>query len=114
MDIRDIRDCRDITEITLKKALTLYHAIPTLNDPEKKAWENTVGKGEKTGNQHFPLFPVFSTLSKREIVTLASFDLSSANVFNLVRSKIVPFGKGLNSFPFNQFHPGDLGTSFMR
>ena len=29
----------------------------------KKALENTVGKGENAGNQHFLLFTVFSTLS---------------------------------------------------
>ena len=37
--------------------LTLYHTIPTLNDPEKKAFENIVGKRENAGNQHFLLFP---------------------------------------------------------
>ena len=37
--------------------LTLYHAILTLNDPGKDAFENIVGKGENAGNQHFLLFP---------------------------------------------------------
>ena len=41
-----------------RATLTLYHTIPTLNDPEKKKpFENIVGKGENTGNQHFLLFP---------------------------------------------------------
>ena len=39
--------------------LTLYHTIPTLNDREKEAFENIVGKGENAGNQHFLLFPQF-------------------------------------------------------
>ena len=38
---------------------------------------------------------MFSTLSKREIVILAPFEMSSANAFNLVRSKNLLFGKEL-------------------
>ena len=54
-----------------------------------------MGKEENAGNQHFLLFPtVFSTLSQREIVILAIFNLSSANAFNLVMSNL-PFGKVL-------------------
>ena len=64
--------------------------------PKKKALENTVGKGENAGNQHFLLFPtVFSTLSKREIIILANYNLSSANAFNLVKSKTLSFGNGI-------------------
>ena len=37
-------------------ALFLYHTVPTVNDPRKKPLENTVGKGENAGNQHFLLF----------------------------------------------------------
>ena len=37
--------------------LTLYHTIPTFNDPEKEGFENIVGKGENAGNQHFLQFP---------------------------------------------------------
>ena len=39
---------------------------------------------------------VFYSVKKGEIVILATFNLSSANAFNLVMSKIVSFGKGLN------------------
>ena len=50
------------------RGLTLYHTIPTFNDPVKegfgKHWEkekmlvkNIVGKGENAGNQHFLHFP---------------------------------------------------------
>ena len=38
-------------------SLTLYHTIPTFNDPKKKPFENIMGKGENAGNQHFLLFP---------------------------------------------------------
>ena len=66
---------------------------------DKRSLENTEGKGENAGNQHFLLFStVFSTLSKRENVILATFKLSSANAFNLVMSKILFFGKGLMGF----------------
>ena len=40
-----------------KNELTLYHTIPTFNDPEEEGFENIAGKGENAGNQHFLLFP---------------------------------------------------------
>ena len=63
---------------------------------EKKALENTVGKGENAGNQHFLLFPQCFLLYQREILMLATFNFLSANAFNLVKSKILLFGKGLS------------------
>ena len=49
----------------------------------------------------FSPFPiVFSALSKRKIVILATFNLSSANAFNLVMSKNLSFGKGFRSYPW--------------
>ena len=57
---------------------------------KKKALENTVGKQENSGNQHFLLFQKrFSTLSRREIIILAMFNLFSANAFSLDQSKIL-------------------------
>ena len=38
------------------KELTLYHTIPTFNNPEKKPFKNIVGKGENADNQYFLLF----------------------------------------------------------
>ena len=53
-----------------------------------KAFENIVGKGENAGNQHFLLFPtMFSTVSKTEIIIVATLNLSSANAFKLDQSK---------------------------
>ena len=40
---------------------------------------------------------MFSTLSKREIIILAKFDFTSANTFDFVQSKILPFGRELKS-----------------
>ena len=59
-----------------------------------KTLENTVGKGENAGMPEFcPFSTVFSTLSKREIIMTATFNLSSANAFNLVLSKNLSSGK---------------------
>ena len=38
---------------------------------------------------------MFSTLPKTGIIILATLNLSSANAFNLVKAKILLFGKGL-------------------
>ena len=77
--------------LQIQQSLTLYHTIPT---QRKKALENTVGKGENAGNQHFLLFPtVFSTLSKREIIIVTTSILSSTTAFNLDKAKILSFGR---------------------
>ena len=63
--------------------------IRTFNNPKEEGMENTVGKGEKTvgkgenaGNQHFLLFPtVFSALSERKIVILATFNFFVCTCF---------------------------------
>ena len=65
---------------------------------KKKALENIVGKEENDG---FPT--VFSTLPQREIVSLAMFDLSSANALNLVMSKNLLFGRELNAIFYKQW-----------
>ena len=64
---------------------TLNHIIHSrlLTPLEKEAFEN-IGEKEKMRNQHFLLF---STLSQREIVILATFNISSADAFNSVMSK---------------------------
>ena len=60
----------------------------------KTAWESTFEILENAGYQHFLLLStVFYTLSKREIVILAIFNMSSASALNLVVSKILSFDK---------------------
>ena len=99
------------------KRLTLYHTIPTLNNPKEEALENTMGEGENGSNQHSLFFPttfstqskaepafssfttLFSILWKREIVIAATFNLPSANAFNLVLSKNLSIGKEFNHLP---------------
>ena len=60
-----------------------------------RALEKTLWEKKK---KHFSPSPtVFSTLSKREIIILATFNLSSASALNLAMSKILSFGKELLS-----------------
>ena len=47
--------------------LTVYHAILTFNDPYKEGFgKQVVEKGEKTGYQHFLLFPQCFLLYQRD------------------------------------------------
>ena len=81
--------------------LSLLNSLPHNLDfsLRKKPFENIVGKGENAGNQHFLLFPQgFLALLKTEIIILATFNLLSANAFNLDQYRILSFGKDLNDF----------------
>ena len=91
--------CRHVkTRPCLEKGLLFTTESRLLTTLKKKALENTVGIEENAGNQHFLLFPtVFSSLPQREIVILARFNLSSANALNLVMSKILLLGEGINN-----------------
>ena len=62
----------------------------------KTLWEE-----EKLLVQAISPFPtMFSTLSKTEIIVFVAFNLSSANAFNLVWSKILSCGNELRAFSF--------------
>ena len=60
----------------------------------KEFFENIVGKGENAGNQHFLLFQQCFLLYQREKLACVKKKMSSANAFNVVRAKILLFGKG--------------------
>ena len=78
--------------------LTLHHIIPTLNDLEKEAFENIVGKGENANYQHFLLFPqCFLPFPKVNFNFSVIFIASSAHAFNFDHSKKVLFSKELKS-----------------
>ena len=66
----------------------------------KKPFKNIVEKGENAVNQHFLLFPqcFLDTLSKKEIIILATFTVSSANAFNSDQSRILSSGKEFKIF----------------
>ena len=77
-------------------SLTLYHTIPTFNDHKEEGFGKHCEKRRKCWKLAFSPFPtVFSALSKRKIIILATFNLSPANAFNLVMSKNLWFGKEL-------------------
>ena len=77
--------------------------ITTFNDLHKKAFENIVVKGENASNQHFLLFPqCFLPFPIQISIFQLHFFLSSANAFNLDRSKILSIGEKLNTVPLGQ------------
>ena len=59
-------------------------------------FENIVGKGEIAGYQHFSFSNNVFYSTKKKIIILATLNLSSANPFSLVQSKILLFGKELH------------------
>ena len=68
-------------EYLWSKGLTHHHKITIFNDPEKEAsWKHW----EQWENSGYPQF--FSTLSNTEVMTLATFNLLSANASNFVKS----------------------------
>ena len=84
--------------------LALYHTILTFDNPEKQAFQKYCGKRRKCWLPAIPPFhTMFSTLSKTEIIILATCILSSSNAFNLVTVKILSFDKGLT---LSQTSPG--------
>ena len=66
---------------------------------KKKPFENSVGKGENAGNQHFLLFPgYFLSFPKQISIFLSHLFLSSANAFNLDQSTTLSFAKQLITY----------------
>ena len=54
--------------ICLDDTLTLYHTIPTFNNPDKEVFENIVGREENPGQPAlFPFPTMFSTPSKPNV-----------------------------------------------
>ena len=66
---------------------------------KQTAFENIMLQGKMLATRHFLLFSQgFSTLSKREIIILATLNFSSENDFNLDKNKILLFGLVLNVY----------------
>ena len=89
--------------LSFGKELTLYHTIPTFDNPKEGGFGKHCGKRRKCWFPAFSPFPtVFSTLSKGEIRITATFNLPSTTALNLVLSKNLLFGRKLkdqiNSF----------------
>ena len=87
--------------------LTLHNTIPTFNDPEKEGLENTVGKRENAGYQHFLLFPQLFLPLHRQISIFQSClllrqpaqikDQASLIIFHLYGNHCI------NPFPNDKF-----------
>ena len=78
-----------------KRGLTLYHTIPTFNNPkEEDFFENIVGKAENAGNHLFLHFPQCFLPCQRQ-KSLFQQHSSSTNAINLVKAKILSFDKEL-------------------
>ena len=75
--------------------LTLYHTIPTFNDPEKEGLENIKRKRENAGYQHFLFFPQLFLPLQTNFNFSVTFILSSPNAFNLDKFKNLSVGKEL-------------------
>ena len=71
--------------------VTLYYYLP--HNPDDPKEENTVGKGENTGNRQFSFsLSVFYSIKERN--HFINSKLSSANTLGLGQSKICHMGKG--------------------
>ena len=85
--------------IQLFHRLTHSHTMTHFDGSGKEAFLKTVWEKEKLLVQAIsPFCTMFSPLSKTEITFFVTFNLSSANAFNLVWSNILLFGNGLKRF----------------
>ena len=85
-------------------SLTLYHRIPTVNNPEKEAFWKQYGKRRKCWLPAFSHFlTMFSTLPKTNFISSLMFILLSANASDLDQSENLLFWKELT---FSQTSPG--------
>ena len=85
---------------TIPKRSSIFNLFPH-NDTVWRIWERsllkTLWEKEKLLVQAISPFPtMFTTLSKTEIAIFVTFNLSSANAFNLVWSKILSCWNGLS------------------
>ena len=79
------------------KSLSLYYRIPTYNDIEKKSLLKTLWEKEKMLVSSIFSFShnVFLAVQKEFLFLSYIYILSSANLFNLDKSKILSFGEDL-------------------
>ena len=65
--------------------LTLYHTIPTFNDPKEEAFGKHCGKRRNDGNQHFLLFPktisIFDSHLFYRLKMLSTWSSINKNIF---------------------------------
>ena len=71
----------------------------------KKTFENIVEKVENAGNQHFILFPQCFLPYQRQITTILTFNLLSANIFNLFKASVLSFCSEVKEHNFEWQNP---------
>ena len=91
--------------------LTLYQLIPKFNNQEKEAFWKLCGKRRKCWYQVFsPLPTMFSIPHQRQKnLQFSNINLSFANVFNLVMSKVPSFCTGLDPLSGKHGIPNKIG-----
>ena len=82
---------------TQKTILALFKTTPGFHSPTEESFSKNCGKGENAGSQHVLLFPQCFLAYLRQKSSFKQY-LSSANAFNFVKAKILPFGKELILF----------------
>ena len=76
--------------------LTLYHTIPTFNDPKKDSFGKHWEKEKMLVTNIFSFSrSLFYSIKERNHLILIIFSLSSAKAFNLNKSNLLTFGKEL-------------------
>ena len=75
----------------------LFNSLPHILTTKKKPFQNIAWKGENAGNQHFLLFTQCFLPSQNKKFQFFNRILSSANATSFDQSKILLFGKKLNS-----------------
>ena len=93
-----------------RRSLTLYQPFLLFTTVKQRTFEKIVGKGENAGNQHFLHFQQCFLPFPNQISIFHSC-LSSANAFNLDRSKILSFGQELSPLFLHQGSLYILGDS---
>ena len=82
--------------LSFGKGLTHSHTMTPFDASGKEAFGKHCGKWRNCLYKQFLLFPqCFLSQSKTDIIIFVTFNLSSANAFNLVWSRILLCGKGL-------------------
>ena len=90
---------RDLIIVRLMAdALPDDHTILTIDDLERQAFENIVGKGENAGFQYFLHFPQCFLRFLHKFQFFNHICFIAANTFHLDQSKILLFPQGLNYF----------------
>ena len=78
-------------------SFTLYHTIPTFNDPEKEAFRKHYEKRRKCWKPACPFPTIFSTYQNQNPLFQPLFNFVSANVFILEQSENLSFGTELTN-----------------